>query len=247
MREETAKKLLDKVRDDYDAIAGEFSDTRSKLWPVMERFKSSVKAGDHVLDVGCGNGRAYQLVAGMAIEYEGIDVSAELIRRARDLWRDQLAHFRVGSVLALPYDEGEFDAVLAMAMLHHVPSERYRLQALREMHRVLKPGGLLLMTNWYLWNRTYVIGNLWGLVKNFFGRIFGLTDLDPNDTWKPWKRGPVKVDRYYHDFTVRELRRLCLAAGFEIAEMYVASAFDGRRARWLRNSDNIVTVCRKPV
>jgi len=245
MREETAKKILDKVRDDYDAIAEYFSETRTKPWPAMERFRDSVKPGDRVLDVGCGNGRAYQLFAGLAIEYEGIDVSGELIRRARSLWRDQLVNFRVGSALALPYEGDEFDAVLAVAMLHHVPSERYRLQALREMHRVLKPGGRLLMTNWYLWNPTYVIGNLWRLARTFFGKILGLTDLDYNDVWHPWKRGPVKVDRYYHDFTVGELRRLCRAAGFEMAEMYVASARDGRKARWLRGSDNIVTICRK--
>jgi len=245
MREETAKKILGKVRADYDAIAEHFSETRTKPWPVMERFREFVKAGDRVLDVGCGNGRAYQLFAGMAIEYEGIDVSEELVRRARSLWRDQLVNFRTGSVLALPYEDGDFDALMAVAVLHHVPSERYRLQALREMHRVLKPGGWLLMTNWYWWNPTYIIGNFWRMAKTFFGRILGLTDLDLNDAWRPWKRGPAKVDRYYHDFTVRELRRLCLAVGFEIAEMYVASARDGRKARWLRGSDNIVTLCRR--
>lgn len=235
---------MDKVRDDYDAIAAEFSATRTRVWPEMERFREFVKAGDHVLDVGCGNGRAYQLFDGLAIEYEGIDVSRDLIREARAARRDLLVNFRVGSVLELPYDGATFDAVLAVAMLLHIPSEKYRLRALREMWRVLKPGGRLLMTNWQLWNFHQAGTKLRGIVRGLFGRLTGRLDLDWNDMFIPWKRG-ARVERYYHAFTGRELRRLCRSAGFEVEEQYLAPSV-GRLARWSRGTGNIVTVCRKP-
>ena len=243
MREETAKKILDKVRDDYDSIAADFSDTRTRLWPEMERFREFVRSGHRVLDVGCGNGRAYQLFAGLAIEYEGIDVSRNLIAEARRLHRDLLADFRVGSVLALPYEAGTFDAVLAVAMLFYVPSEKYRLQALREMWRVLKPGGHLLMTNWCLWNPDHFRRNFFGIVRGWLRKLAGRSDLDFRDMEVPWKRG-VRLSRYAHAFTRRELRRLCRSAGFEVVRQRLASE-DAQRSRWWRGTDNIVTICRK--
>ena len=79
MKRETADKLLAKVADDYDVIADSFSETRVQAWPEMEPIRALTKPGDRVLDLGCGNGRAYQLFKGMAIEYEGLDASAKLI------------------------------------------------------------------------------------------------------------------------------------------------------------------------
>jgi len=237
MREETAAELLKKVREDYDAIAADFSATRTAVWPEMERVHEFIRPGDRVLDVGCGNGRAYQLFSGKAIEYVGLDVSAGLIAQARSLRRDLLADFRVGSALKLPFEAGEFDSVLAVAMLQHVPSEKLRLQALGEMRRVLKPGGRLFMTNWRLWRPGFVLSHLGQLAGRAVAKILGRTDLDLNDLFIPWKRGPAKADRYYHAFTGRELKRLCRVVGFELVGQDIASRG--------RDHQNFVTICRK--
>jgi ubiquinone/menaquinone biosynthesis C-methylase UbiE len=238
MKEETAKKLLEKIRDDYDAIAVDFSASRNAIWPEMRRFKEFVKDGDRVLDVGCGNGRAYQLFEGMAIEYEGLDLSAELIAEAKRRVRDMLATFTVGSMTAMPYEDSGFDSVLAVAVLHHVPSERLRLQALREANRVLKKGGWLLMTNWDRWKPRY-----WSIhLTAFLKKLVGASDLDFRDILIPWKGGKSRAMRYYHAFTRGELARLCRATGFEVADNYYVKG--GEKTSWWKG-DNIITICRK--
>ncbi|HTM68144.1 MAG TPA: class I SAM-dependent methyltransferase [Candidatus Binatia bacterium] len=239
MKKETADRLLAKVRDDYDDIADAFSATRTDLWPEMERFRSFVKSGDRVLDIGCGNGRAYQLFAGQAIEYEGLDVSARLVTLARERVRDMLATFRVGSVLALPYETEEFDVAICVAVLHHVPSREYRLQALKEAFRVLNQGGILLMTNWDRWKPRYWKEHLAALAAKASGR----SPYDLKDIFIRWDRGGKRVDRYYHAFTRRELADLCRQAGFIVEENYYVAK--GKRVPWWRG-DNLVTVCKKP-
>lgn len=240
MRKETADELMKKVAGDYDAIAGEFSASRTALWPEMRRFLDFVKSGDRVLDLGCGNGRAYRLFEGVAIEYEGLDASEKLVALARREVNDMLATFRVGSMTALPYDAGDFDAVMAVASLHHVPSREYRLAALREAHRVLKSGGHLLMTNWDRWKPRYAKEHLTAV----FQKLTGRSPYDFGDVLIKWDRGPSKVMRYYHAFTARGLARLCRAAGFEVVDSYHVAK--GERVPWWKG-DNIVTICRKPV
>jgi len=238
MREETANKILESVRTAYDTIADEFAASRDALWwPELDEFGRCVKNGDRVLDIGCGSGRMHKLFAGTAVEYEGLDVSEGIIERARRRRPDLLAGFRVGSALALPYEDGSFDAALMVAVLHHVPSERYRLQALREASRVLKPGGRLLMTNWNLWRAAR---RKW-IFRSWLLKLIGRSDLDWNDAWFDWKKnGQPAARRYYHAFALGELGRLCRAAGLKVEKnVRVDNPRHGRDA-------NILTICRKP-
>lgn len=237
MREEVAMKILGDVQSSYDEIAEDFSATRSGSWRETERFRSYVQPGDRLLDIGCGNGRAYQLFRDAAIEYEGVDVSPELINIARRLHPDILATFRVGSMLSLPYEDASFDVTTAVAVLHHIPSARLRRQALAEAYRVLKPGGWLLLTNWDLWQPK----RLKWLGRNVAAKLLGRSSLDWNDAMIPWKRGvAVPVMRYYHGFTLGELNRLSRIAGFEIVSN--VRSHDCRPG----GDGNFVTVLRKP-
>ena len=239
MKKETADALLAKVHDDYQDIADEFSATRTDLWPEMERFQAFVKSGDRVLDIGCGNGRAYQLFAGQAIAYEGVDVSERLVALARERVRDVLAGFRVGSMLALPFEDQEFDVAVCVAVLHHIPSAEYRLKALQEAYRVLNQGGRLLMTNWDRWKPRFWKEHLSALAAKWFRGA----PYDHKDIFIRWNRGPTKVDRYYHAFTRRELADLCRKAGFIVEENYYTAK--GKKVPWWKG-DNLVTICKKP-
>lgn len=236
MRDVLADRLLRSVRGVYDTIADGFSVTRYAPWPEMERLATMVEHGGTVLDIGCGNGRAYQVFSDKAISYEGIDGSAGLIAAARKNVGDMLAEFRVGDMLALPYADDSFDLVLLTASLHHVPSDRYRRMALREAYRVAKPGARIVLMNWNLYRSRYFLPRLRMLPRLLAG-------YDHGDVFVPWKQDGGNVERYVHAFTTERMQRLAEVVGLKVEENgYVTRGTKADQA----GGDNLLTICRKP-
>ncbi|TKK87739.1 class I SAM-dependent methyltransferase [Herbidospora galbida] len=97
--------------------------------------------GDRILDVACGAGLALELAAARGALGAGIDASARLVAVARD--RNPDADVRVGDMHDLPWDDASFDAVTSFRGVWGTTP-----LALREIHRVLKPGGRLGLTVW---------------------------------------------------------------------------------------------------
>jgi ubiquinone/menaquinone biosynthesis C-methylase UbiE len=105
---------------------------------------------DHVLDVGCGMG-SFSLILAKALsqmKVTGVDLSAPAIEAARSLATEmqlQNVEFRHGSASALPFPEKSFAAVVCQTLLGHVPEPK---RVLSEMRRVLRPGGMMLISEW---------------------------------------------------------------------------------------------------
>ena len=141
--------------------------------------------------MGCGNGRLFELFKDKKIKYAGIDFSEKLIEKARKKYGN---HFQVTDMFSLPFSGNYFDSIWAIAVFHHIPSKELRLKALKEMGRVLKKDGKIIMTCWYLFKFPFRKDIL----------------ISPKK---------LKIQRYYHAFTKRELKKLFEKAGFKVEEL----------------------------
>jgi ubiquinone/menaquinone biosynthesis C-methylase UbiE len=104
--------------------------------------------GERVLDIGCGTGTlalAAKRRVGPSGAVYGMDASKEMLARAEKKTKKARVEvvFKNAIAEALPFREAQFDAVLSTVMLHHLP-QKARLQAVKEIRRVLKPGGRVL-------------------------------------------------------------------------------------------------------
>lgn len=104
---------------------------------------AGVGAGQSVLDVACGPGFVAAGAAERGATVRGLDFSPAMLGVARR--RHPNIVFDQGDAEAPPYPEGHFDAVVSNFGIHHVPQP---IEALRQAHRVLRPGGRLAFTIW---------------------------------------------------------------------------------------------------
>lgn len=100
-----------------------------------------------LLDVGCGSHPAFLLRSGFAERY-GVD---QLVRReGQEIRGARLVHHEIGPGVRLPFDDDRFDAVTMLAVFEHIPPDALPT-LLSDIRRVLRPGGLLVLTTPAAW------------------------------------------------------------------------------------------------
>jgi ubiquinone/menaquinone biosynthesis C-methylase UbiE len=107
----------------------------------------SPAAGQRWIDVGCGNGAFTELLMRRCapVEVRGIDPSEGQLAFARTRAGATGAVFSQGDAMALPFDAGRFDAAVMALVIHFVPDPA---RAIKEMVRVVRPGGLVATYVW---------------------------------------------------------------------------------------------------
>lgn len=123
---------------------------RRQVIPPMSRFlrgRDPKAPAPRILDVACGTGRTLSQihVAHPRARLYGLDLSPYYVRAARDLLNDvDDASFVVENAEAMPFKDGFFDIVTSTYLFHELPKNARR-NAMAEMVRVLRPGGLLVL------------------------------------------------------------------------------------------------------
>jgi ubiquinone/menaquinone biosynthesis C-methylase UbiE len=105
------------------------------------------KEGMSILDVGCGTGQHLELYRRYRCAMYGIDPSPAMLEIAKNRLGD-CAKLHLGDASNMPYEDGSFDLVLAMLALHEM-SAGTRSSVIREMKRVLKDGGRILLIDFH--------------------------------------------------------------------------------------------------
>jgi tRNA (uracil-5-)-methyltransferase TRM9 len=182
--EEYEKKHVHNV---YNQIAPDFDHTRYKTWPKVEAFLQSLSQDSVMVEVGCGNGKNLGVSPGKSL---GCDICPEFVEIAKKKGYD----VKCCDALDLKYDDNYADAVISIAVIHHLATPERRIKAIQEMLRVLKPGGKMMI---YVWDK-----------QSF--------NLDNNEIFVGWKKtngDGINFKRYYHFFEKEELQEICLKAG----------------------------------
>ena len=140
------------LRASYDRMAQRYADTffdeldrkpfdRALLDTFAEQIRTMGAPGE-VWDLGCGPGHVGRYLADRGLDVCGLDLSDEMVAIARRL--NPGMRFVQGSMLALPVAGGSLAGIVAFYAVHHLTRGEI-LDALREFHRALRPGGRLLL------------------------------------------------------------------------------------------------------
>lgn len=262
MNQQTAENLMKITEKSYQKIASSFSDTRNFSWgevdlAITKYLKDDVK----ILDLGCGNGRLLISLKKYlkSFDYLGVDSCKELVEKAQSSFApSQLPPlsfptasprirradresrniiFKQDNILNLTnLADNSFDCVFMIASFNHIASQKLREKLLLEIKRVLKSNGVLIMTNWNLWQINSK-KSFWHNKKK--SAYYGLHATDYKEIVTLWQN---KHPLYYHAFTLQELKKLLQKTNFKILENYYIT--NGKKVRWY-SGRNILTAARK--
>lgn len=142
--------FLDAIRTSYDTAAADYVRiispdrldplSRALLHGFAELLRE--KKNGPVADLGCGPGWFTDLLVNDGLDAFGVDLSPGMIEQARKRYPG--LRFEVGSMMSLDLPDGTLGGVLAFYSTHHTPPEHLPT-VYAEFHRVLAPGGLLLL------------------------------------------------------------------------------------------------------
>ena len=241
-----ARRLLEINRIFYAEHGHDFSETRQRLQPGVQRLMGTLSPDQAVLDLGCGNGALARALSrrNHRAPYLGVDFSPSLLEAAKRDAHAMPARFVLADILKISTltdpesasapdafrappaspavhgsatPAGRWPVIAAFAVLHHIPSRNYRLQLLGTLWTWLQPDGRFFMSNWRF------LGNQRLQARTQPWSAAGLTEaeVDPNDYLLDWRHGPVGL-RYVHQFDEAELHDLATSSGFNIVETFYA-------------------------
>jgi SAM-dependent methyltransferase len=165
-RDEDLGPHVERIRKSYDTLAEEYSKRISGELAgkpldrqLLQRFADRVKDGGEVCDLGCGPGHVARFLTQLGVNVFGMDLSPSSIAEAKKA--NPEIPFRIGNMLALEIPDRSLAGIAAFYSIVNLPRNTLPRIA-REMFRVLKPGGLLLLA-FHVGNDITHYDELWDL------------------------------------------------------------------------------------
>jgi SAM-dependent methyltransferase len=202
----------------FDATA---ADVLPSIETELKRFpRDANRRAWRALEIGCGPGRLMKPLSRHFGEINGVDVSDEMIRLARERLRG-IPHAHVhatnGASLALFSDES-FDFVYSYAVFQHIPSRDVVLEYMREIRRVLKPGGLFRgqfngmpppdeATTWS--GVSFSGDDIRAFTRENGLRLLDLEGERTQYMWTTWRLPPLQPDPVYRQTSLHRVTNAC--------------------------------------
>lgn len=147
--------FFERFADEFDSRVNKY-DTNKRLQVVFNELLKEYDLTDKILlDAGCGTGWfSREAVKRGAIVYS-MDLGENLLSKVKEKCSSNTI---IGSVLDIPFEDNHFDVIISSEVIEHVPEP---VKAIQEFHRVLKPGGICVITipNRF-WRFSVVIANV---------------------------------------------------------------------------------------
>jgi SAM-dependent methyltransferase len=145
----TAPDFLEQTRESYDRTAAMYAERfhdhlhdKPLDRAMLTGFAGLVGRDGVIADIGCGTGATSRMLADCGPKVVGIDLSPNMVAEARS--RNAGLRFQVGSMTDLDFDDGHLDGICAWYSVIHIPDLQLP-QVFSEFHRVLRPGGWVLV------------------------------------------------------------------------------------------------------
>jgi tRNA (uracil-5-)-methyltransferase TRM9 len=232
MRPHTVAALLVLNRQFYARFAGEFSRTRRSWPPGFSRILPYLKSGFNVLDLGCGNGRFLVFLAesGWTGRYTGLDSSEALLADARATAGERthipgtfvLADLFAGDWTETVERAGPFEALVTLAVLHHIPGRDHRVAFLARCARLLPPDAPLVVSTWQFMTSE----RLKKRVVPWEAAGIRPEDVEPGDYLVGWGEGSPGA-RYCASIDESQLKAMAAEAGLTTWETFLSDGHEG--------------------
>lgn len=177
------------VHDTYQIIASDFDTTRTYLWQGVKDFLESIEKNSIILEIGSGNGK------NLLRRPDCINIGVDLCSNFCKICNNKGIESIVANNLRVPMLDNIADYVLSIAVIHHLTTEERRFQCIKEIVRLVKPGGKFIIQVWSLRQPDKS--------RRKFIEQDNLVDFTSSDK-------KSKESRFYHVFIENELDNLIL-------------------------------------
>jgi len=214
----------------YEELSRSYIHWRVRPWNITK-----LMSGKYVVDLGSGH-----CVQGSSVIDRGksvytlcLDLSPSMLSLGKERFKDLMLEFIACDATAIPLRDKSINALLSIAALHHLTINEL-MRALNEIKRVVRKGGMILITTWSPWQSRFLVR----LIAMYLMKLLDIR-INPREFLIPWRSKSRKLLRYYILYSLDELSSIMNRLGLKVIS-------SGYFKPYLRSSNNVYIVALNP-